>query len=364
MHARRMALARASQAGQRGMGEDGASPSPQILEVSCAQASARRPVHRRRRDPAAGRLLRPGGAPADSASPSPRPRRPVRGAAPPGATSDAVTVEGAPARSRPPTSRARGHPRRLQRTVVVGGVRRSCRADSCVSYALTAFDADTGEKLGARRHAEGELLPAPLTADSPLGQVIGCADARQPRRRDLPRVGATAPARCYVFDVVEHRPRRGVGRAEQDPDRRHADGQARRRRRPDDRGSRTAMRRRDAGRRPQAGRRRDGREPATRRWCSTRREWSTGEVFDSRWARRHAVRVPDDGRRRRVHEGARGPEGRLAGDRRHAAGRRLRRGRDQRHDLRGRDPRLRRRHPRRRTHRQAQSATAERRGSS
>lgn len=71
-----------------------------------------------------------------------------------------------------------------------------------VSYGLSAFDGDSGERLGDAGYAEGELLPAQLTADAPLGQLIGCASVGSRLSIVFPTTEEAA-AQFYVLDVLD-----------------------------------------------------------------------------------------------------------------------------------------------------------------
>ncbi len=185
------------------MGEDGASPSPQILEVSVRL----RPLATLSIAAAAVVLLAgcsgAGGAPADSASPSASAAGDLcAAAAPSGAASDAVTVDGAPGTESTAAFTFPLDIPELQRTVVSEGSGDPVQSGQLISYALSAFNADTGEKLGAVGYAESEILPAPITADSPLGQVIGCATPGSRVVATFP-ASENGPGEVYVFDFLE-----------------------------------------------------------------------------------------------------------------------------------------------------------------
>lgn len=71
-----------------------------------------------------------------------------------------------------------------------------------VSYALSAFDGESGERLGDAGYADGELLPAQLTADAPLGQLIGCASVGSRLSIVFPTT-EDAAAQFYILDVLD-----------------------------------------------------------------------------------------------------------------------------------------------------------------
>ncbi|GAA1659144.1 FKBP-type peptidyl-prolyl cis-trans isomerase [Microbacterium flavum] len=89
----------------------------------------------------------------------------------------------------------------LQSTVITEGSGTPLKAGDFVSYAMTAYDAQTGEKLGEVGYNPAELLPQQVSADSPLGQIFGCGAPGE-------RVVATFPAtqsaagQVYVIDLL------------------------------------------------------------------------------------------------------------------------------------------------------------------
>ena len=169
---------------------------PYHLEVHCAHSPARRPVRRRAlRRPSRGLLVERSGHRRRA-----RPRRARRG----------------PVQRRRAVGRRvrRGHRRRhgrrgidrdlhrprwrspsCRRTVIEEGSGDPVEAGELVTYALTAFSADTGEKLGSIGYGEDPVLPAQISPDNPVGQVLGLRDARHPRRRGLPARPTRTPAR-------------------------------------------------------------------------------------------------------------------------------------------------------------------------
>jgi hypothetical protein len=136
-------------------------------------------------------------------------------AAPSGDASDAVTVDGTVGTESTATFAFPLDITELQRTVLTEGSGDPVQSGQLVSYALTAFSADTGEKLGSVGYAEGEVLPTQLSADNVLGQVIGCAT---PGTRLVATFPATdsAAGEVYVFDFLKTVPDAAWG-AEQPP---------------------------------------------------------------------------------------------------------------------------------------------------
>lgn len=89
----------------------------------------------------------------------------------------------------------------LQTTVVTEGSGDAVASGDFISYALSAFDAESGERLVDTGYAAGELLPAQISADNPLGQILGCG---KPGQRVVATFPATesASAEVYVVDLL------------------------------------------------------------------------------------------------------------------------------------------------------------------
>lgn len=139
----------------------------------------------------------------DSASPSPS-SSPVdlcSAAAASGAESEAVTVTGDFGTEPTATFAAPLKVTEAQTTVLIKGSGDPIKAGDLINFGLTAFDVDSGAKLGSLGYTPGEVLPAQISPDNPLGQVFGCATPGS-------RVVATFPAsdgnaaQVYVFDLL------------------------------------------------------------------------------------------------------------------------------------------------------------------
>ena len=119
----------------------------------------------------------------------------------PGAASDAVEVTGDPGAPATATFTAPLDITELQTTVVDEGSGDPVASGDFISYALSAFDAETGERLVDTGYAPGELLPAQISADNPLGQILGCG---KPGQRVVATFPATesASAEIYVVDLL------------------------------------------------------------------------------------------------------------------------------------------------------------------
>lgn len=103
----------------------------------------------------------------------------------------------------------------LQRTVVTEGEGDPVEVGDYVNYAFTAFDAETGEVLGDLGYADTLVLPQPISPDSIIGQIAGCAS---PGSRFVAAFPATDTnsGEIYVFDILGVTPTAAWG-AEQDP---------------------------------------------------------------------------------------------------------------------------------------------------
>lgn len=123
-------------------------------------------------------------------------------AAPSGAASDAVTIDGEVGAQSTAVFTSPLEVSELQRTVVVEGDGDPIAAGEYVDYALTAFSAETGEVLGALGYTPGEILPTPITADSPLGQILGCATIGTRVVATFPANEQATSAEVYIVDVL------------------------------------------------------------------------------------------------------------------------------------------------------------------
>ncbi|TQK19157.1 peptidylprolyl isomerase [Microbacterium sp. SLBN-154] len=142
------------------------------------------------------------GAPDATQSPSAQVADLCDAVAPSGDASEAVTVEGEPGAASQAVFTAPLEISELQSTVVTEGEGDAVEAGELVNIAFTAFSAETGEELGSLNYEPGQFLPQQISADNPIGQVLGCATPGT-------RVVATFPAtetnggEVYVFDFLE-----------------------------------------------------------------------------------------------------------------------------------------------------------------
>jgi hypothetical protein len=123
-------------------------------------------------------------------------------AAPSGAASDAVTVDGAVGEESTATFDFPLEIPALQTTVIEEGSGDAVESGELVAFALTAFSAETGEKLGSVGYGEDPTLPAQISPDNPIGQVLGCAS---PGARVVAAFPPSDPnaGEVYVFDFLD-----------------------------------------------------------------------------------------------------------------------------------------------------------------
>ncbi len=156
-----------------------------------------------------------GPGPDSEASPDPTIADLCAAAVDSGAASDAVSVEGEVGEASTATFTAPLEIDQLQATVIEEGSGDPVESGDLVSYALSAFSAETGEVLGTAGYSDAPLLPAQISPDNPIGQILGCATPGT-------RVVATFPAsdsnpgEVYIFDLLSVVPDHATG-DDQDP---------------------------------------------------------------------------------------------------------------------------------------------------
>jgi peptidylprolyl isomerase len=131
-------------------------------------------------------------------------------AAPTGAASEAVTVEGDFGSASTATFESPLEITEMQRTVITEGSGDPVEAGELVSYALTAFSADTGEQLGTIGYGDTPALPAQISPESPIGQVLGCATPGTRVVATFPPSDAGA-GEVYIFDFLDVVPQAAWG---------------------------------------------------------------------------------------------------------------------------------------------------------
>ena len=121
----------------------------------------------------------------------------------PGAVTDGVTAGGD--FGTPPTAEFElaQDVTELQRTVLSEGEGKAITEDDYVSYALSAFDVATGERVGDAGYVPGEMLPQKVLADPTLAQVIGCTTVGSRLAVAFPAQEGVAGAQIYLVDVLD-----------------------------------------------------------------------------------------------------------------------------------------------------------------
>ncbi|WP_203580431.1 FKBP-type peptidyl-prolyl cis-trans isomerase [Microbacterium hibisci] len=132
-----------------------------------------------------------------------------------GSASESITVEGEPGELSTAAFETPLEINELQSTPIVEAEGDPLENGQYVNFALSAFSAETGEELGALGYTPGEILPQPISAATPVGQIAGCA---APGSRFVATFPATdqAPGQVYVLDILSVTPTSAWGE-EQEP---------------------------------------------------------------------------------------------------------------------------------------------------
>lgn len=123
-------------------------------------------------------------------------------AAPSGSASEAVEIEGEAGSPSTATFASPLEVTELERTVVVEGDGDAIAVGDYVNYALSAFNAETGELLGELGYNAGEILPSGVSAEVPLGQILGCATVGTRIVAAFPAMDETSTSEVYIVDVL------------------------------------------------------------------------------------------------------------------------------------------------------------------
>lgn len=120
----------------------------------------------------------------------------------PGAVSDSVKIEGDFGTPSQATFALKQDVAELQRTVVAEGDGSKIKEGEFVTYALSAFDSTSGERIGDAGYGDAEMLPQNVLGNPTLAQVIGCATVGSRLAVAFPaQDGATSE--IYVVDVLD-----------------------------------------------------------------------------------------------------------------------------------------------------------------
>jgi peptidylprolyl isomerase len=109
----------------------------------------------------------------------------------------------------------------LQVTVLDEGDGDPIEAGDYISFAFNAYSADTGEPLGTLGYEPGQMLPSQISAESGLGQLLGCSAPGTRVVATFPASEATdtsqaIAAEVYVLDLLSVVPTAAWGEP-QDP---------------------------------------------------------------------------------------------------------------------------------------------------
>lgn len=118
-----------------------------------------------------------------------------------GAATDAVTVDGEPGTISNATFDVPLEVDGLESKVIDEGSGDPVADGDLITYALSAFDAETGERLADNGYGPGELLPVQITPQHPMGQLFGCSapGARAVAAFPASQEGA---AQIYIVDLL------------------------------------------------------------------------------------------------------------------------------------------------------------------
>lgn len=102
-----------------------------------------------------------------------------------------------------------------QVSVVEAGGGEKVAAGDFVTYALSAFDPETGDEIATAGYEPGEMFPSQISPDSVLGQTLGCNPIGTRVVAAFPKTDETA-AEIYVLDLLSVVPTAAWGEP-QDP---------------------------------------------------------------------------------------------------------------------------------------------------
>lgn len=119
----------------------------------------------------------------------------------PGAVSDSISVDGSFGEVSTATFETGQTFDSVERTVVTEGDGDEIAEGDLVQYALSGYDAETGEKLGDVGYVDGQMLPQAITGASTLGAMFGCATVGTRLSVALPATDS-ATAQIYTVDVL------------------------------------------------------------------------------------------------------------------------------------------------------------------
>ncbi len=138
-------------------------------------------------------------------------------ATPSGSISDSVTVEGTAGEEAKATFDAPVEIETAERTVAVEGSGDPLEEGDLVNYAITIFDAESGDVVDSAGYGDDALLPVPLTIGTGPDQFFGCANEGSRIVFALP-ASQNGNAAVYVFDLLGTTPTAAWGDEQDAPD--------------------------------------------------------------------------------------------------------------------------------------------------
>ncbi|HCJ49527.1 MAG TPA: peptidylprolyl isomerase [Microbacterium sp.] len=131
-----------------------------------------------------------------------------------GSASDSVKVSGDVGEAAEATFDTPIAPEDLEVTVLDEGDGEAVEAGEFISYAMTAYNGETGEPLATVGYEPGELLPSQLSADTIQGQVFGCGHVGKRVVAAFPAT-ESAGSEVYVLDLLGTVPTAASGDAQE-----------------------------------------------------------------------------------------------------------------------------------------------------
>ncbi|WP_404443128.1 FKBP-type peptidyl-prolyl cis-trans isomerase [Microbacterium marinum] len=131
-----------------------------------------------------------------------------------GSASDSVEVAGDVGEAAEATFDTPIAPEDLEVTVLDEGDGEAVEAGEFISYAMTAYNGETGEPLATVGYEPGELLPSQLSADTIQGQVFGCGHVGKRVVAAFPAT-ESAGSEVYVLDLLGTVPTAASGDAQE-----------------------------------------------------------------------------------------------------------------------------------------------------
>lgn len=150
------------------------------------------------------------GAGSNDASPTGSPADLCAAAVSSGAATEGITVDGDFGAEPTVTFTSPLEVEGLQSETLTEGDGDALAAGDFVQFALTEYNAETGERNGAVGYTEGEALPVQVSADSVLGQLLGCATIGSRIVATLPATEQAA-ASIDVIDILDTVPAAASG---------------------------------------------------------------------------------------------------------------------------------------------------------